>query len=805
MTISKGALRAGYLAAAAFCMGGALSSAAAQTVPAIGYDLPGQPLGDTLRAIARAGDREILFAEETVRGRRAPPLRGTFTLEEAVRAALAGSDLIAEERDGALLIRTRPRAAVQIPDEAESQEIRVTGTRIRGAGSPSPVIVTTRQSLEEAGLADLAGFSRILPQNFTGGQNPGVAGGGDQGGQNNINNSTTLNLRGLGADATLTLINGHRLAYDALNQGVDISAIPLAAIDRIEVIADGASALYGSDAVGGVVNILLRRDYEGLQTTARFGASTDGGNVQQQYGAVTGARWASGGLMAALDYSHATPILAADRGYTRGIDGSQTLIAQQSQASAVLAGHQQLGAGITFELDAQFADRRARKANAFFATSDAFTSGLVNRPGVRSYAITPTLRLALPAAWQASFETTHSASRTEIRSRRFLNGVETPGLLVYENRLTNIEVNAEGPLLRLPGGQTRLAFGGGYRSFLLDIDTSQTVGGVVRTTRDATERRKSLFAYGELSVPVVGPGNRMSFVEALRLSAAVRYERYEGIDEVATPKLGLVYLPHRDVTLKLSWGRSFKIPTLNQVNQIRDGSLFAGNRFSPQPAPPLPTGSTVLLLSGGNPELDAERATTWTATLEFRPRVVEGLRIEASYFEIDYRGRIASPVSSFFSSLANPIYAGFIIRGPSRQQVLDLVAALPLGLTNQSGQPFDPGAVSAIIDAGLRNTARERARGLDLLADYRIDLGDDERLLLTAAASYLDADRQLSPGQAVLERAGLIFTPPHWRGRLSAAGIAATPSSGPRSTMSAARSTTGSRHMPESLPSPHST
>lgn len=65
----------------------------------------------------------------------------------------------------------------------------------------------------------MASVSRVIPQNFTGGQNPGVVGGGDQGGYSNVNNSTTLNLRGLGSDATLTLINGHRLPYDAVNQG----------------------------------------------------------------------------------------------------------------------------------------------------------------------------------------------------------------------------------------------------------------------------------------------------------------------------------------------------------------------------------------------------------------------------------------------------------------------------------------------------------------------------------------------------------------------------------------------------------
>lgn len=767
MRISRLVLRTSLYSATALGTAAALLPVATHASEAgESYDLPAQGLADTLRAIARISGREILFDEAAVQVRHAPALKGRKTLEQALQMVLAGSGLVVEQRGGAVLIRAQPaRGGAPRGARAEAQaesEVTVTGTRIRGADSPSPVIAVTRRSLEAAGVTDLAGFSRILPQNFTGGQNPGVAGGGDQGGQSNINNSTTLNLRGLGPDATLTLVNGHRLAYDALIQGIDVSAIPLAAIERIEVIADGASALYGSDAVGGVANIVLRRDYDGMQASIRFGASTDSGNVQQQYGLVTGARWDSGGFMIAADHSHNTPIDAIDRDYARTLNSSQTLIAQQSQWSAVLAGHQRLAESLTFEFDAQLAERAMRKSNAFLATSDASTNGLVNRPVVRSFAVTPSLRLALAAQWEASLELTHAESRTDIRSRRFIGGNETPQRLIYENRLTNIEANAEGALIGLPGGDARLAIGGGYRTFLLDIDATQTVGGVARVTRDATERRESLYAYGELSLPLVGPGNRIPLVEALRLSAALRYEHYAGIDEVATPKLGLVYAPHRDVTLKLSWGKSFKIPTLNQVNQIRDGALFLSSRFAPQPVPPLAAGTTVLLLTGGNPDLAAERATTWAATLELRP--IDGLRIEASWFDVDYRGRIASPVSDFFASLANPAFAEFITFNPSAGRVTDLVATLPLGLSNQSGQAFDPAQVAAIIDTTLRNTARERARGVDIQAEYRIDLGAD-RLLLTAAASRLDADRQLSSGQAVLERAGVIFTPPHWRAR----------------------------------------
>src|SRR3546814_20621496 len=76
--------------------------------------------------------------------------------------------------------------------------------------------------------------------------------------------------------------------------GVDITAIPLAAIDRVEVVTDGSSALYGSDAVGGVANVILLKDYDGALLTGRLGGATDGGDFEQEYNIVGGKRWEIG-------------------------------------------------------------------------------------------------------------------------------------------------------------------------------------------------------------------------------------------------------------------------------------------------------------------------------------------------------------------------------------------------------------------------------------------------------------------------------------------------------------------------------
>lgn len=763
MTNANIRLRAAWLGGLALNLGLAAPAACAQIASTITFQLPAQDLAKTLRTIARQGGREILFADQVVRGKRAPAIRGQFTVEEAVRAATAGSGLVVEDRAGALMVMRPPQASQD--DRTDRDEVTVTGTRIRGTEGPSPVIVTTRRDIEKQGIPDLTAFSRVIPQNYTGGQNPGVAGGGEQGGQNNINNATTLNLRGLGPDATLTLINGHRLPYDALNQGVDIGTVPLAAIERIEIIADGASALYGSDAVGGVANILLRRDFDGLETSARYGRATQGGAEQQQYSAVTGGRWASGGIMAALEHSRTSPILADQRDYTRELVAEQMLGSRTRQTSGVLAGHQRLTPDATLEIDAQFTDRASEKANAFFVTSGLTTNGQINLPEVRSYSITPSLNVAL-GRWETTLQMTRGRSRTQSNTRRFTSGRETAATILYQNWLTNLEASAEGPLFLLPGGDARLAFGGGARWFSLDAKTMSSSTGVWRTTRDVTERRRSVFGYGELSLPLVSELNRSPLLERLRLSAAMRYESYRGIDRVATPKLGLVYAPLEDITLKLSWGKSFKIPTLDQVSRTREGILLLGSRFV-QPSTPLPAGATVFLLGGGNPDLDAERATNRTVAIELRPRFAEGLRIEASYFNIDYRGRIASPITNTLAVLADPLAADFVDRTPTPGQVLDYIATLPLGLSNQTGRPFDPANVAAVVDGSLRNTAQEHVEGFDVALDYRASLGGDNALLLAASASYLDSERQLLPGQPAVPRSGLIFTPPHWRARAS--------------------------------------
>src|SRR3546814_16644698 len=140
---------------------------------------------------------------------------------------------------------------------------------------------------------------------------------------------------------------------------MDVSAVPVSAVERIEIVADGAAAIYGADAVAGVVNILLKPDYDGVSTMARIGASTDGGNVQQQYGLLGGRAWKSGGLLAAYDYSRSSSIRAGDRDYAGASNPETMLFPTVWRHSLLMSGHHAPGPAIT--LAAAFLYKQSRQ------------------------------------------------------------------------------------------------------------------------------------------------------------------------------------------------------------------------------------------------------------------------------------------------------------------------------------------------------------------------------------------------------------------------------------------------------------
>ncbi|HEV8331627.1 MAG TPA: TonB-dependent receptor plug domain-containing protein, partial [Steroidobacteraceae bacterium] len=145
------------------------------------------------------------------------------------------------------------------------QEVVVTGSRIAQPNleTTSPVTQVTADDIAVQGVTRVEDLVNQLPQAFAA-QNANVA--------NGSTGTATVNLRGLGSPRTLVLIDGRRMPYGGVtNSAADLNQIPAAMVERVEVLTGGASAAYGSDAIGGVVNFIMKKDFEGVQVDAMYG------------------------------------------------------------------------------------------------------------------------------------------------------------------------------------------------------------------------------------------------------------------------------------------------------------------------------------------------------------------------------------------------------------------------------------------------------------------------------------------------------------------------------------------------------
>lgn len=731
------------------------SPAAAQLVTQH-YTIAAQPLSEALTAVARISDREVVAPTELLEGKRSQRISGDYTPEQAFAALLVGTGLRVDLVDGAFIIRPErlPVAPGPLPP---SPEIVVTGSRIRGAPVASPVINLDRETLRDSGITSLGEAVRSLPQNFGGGTNIGIGLNVPAENGANIGGGSSVNLRGLGSDATLTLLNGHRLPYGASRQSVDVSAVPLLAVERLEVVPDGASALYGSDAVAGVVNIILRRDFDGLEASARVGASTEDGNVQQLYGVIAGQRWNGGGAFAAYEFNRATPIIAEDRAYATTRSRGLTLFPGVRRHNVIASLHQRLSPSIEVSIDGLFNSRRSGFSYALNAAGDFSVSRGFQKTLATSYSVAPRLDITLGGDWQAHALATYGRDQVDYEAAVVFGPTTSSASQgCYCNTGFSAELSGDGTLLRLNGAPVKLAIGAGYRGNR--YESFRGIGNVQNIDR----RQDITFGYGELNVPVIAPGGGSAFGYRLNVTGAVRYERYADIGGVATPKLGIIYGPNRSFDIKATWGRSFRAPTFLQQFAFQQGVALPVTRFG---GSGFPTTATGLLLVGGNPDLKPERAQSLSATLTWHPQSIDHLRLEVSYFATRYIDRIVNPVTLTAQALSNPTFQDYVTRMPSRAQVEAAVASADL-FTNSTGTTFDPARVVAIVNSLNVNAGRQSIHGVDVLADYRFALGSGE-LGTQVNASYLASERQLTPRTVVQRLAGTIFNPPHLRARAS--------------------------------------
>ena len=731
------------------------------------FDLPAGELSASLEAFTAQSGVRAGYSHGLTAGKRAPAISGRMGWPEALATLLDGSGLTFRQIEGGSVAVVpaeagatsagTPHGVSRMEGSASSatnfDTITVTGTRIRGGESPSPVIAIGSERIRDEGFADLGEVIRSVPQNFTGGQNPGVASLGISGGglQNqNLNGGSSLNLRGLGPDASLTLLNGRRMAYGGLAQSVDISAIPVDAVDRIEIIADGSSAIYGADAVGGVGNVILKRDYDGVSLGARYGAATEGGQGTTEYTATAGTVWSSGGFISTYRYASIDPIYTRTRDYASHLPYPMTLYPGSDEKSLLISAHQSLGDAAEVRVDA-FQNLRDQVYNLHAG------NGLNVRaePYNKATFVSPSVVVWLPGDWTLTAGGTWGKGTLEQKQKfeMIATGSVVAALeqcICHESR--TFEVGAEGPLLELPAGDLRLAVGAGYRA------NEYLQRDVLRDFTYAQGEDSSRFGYAELHLPVMGPQSNNA--QRLDVVAAIRREEHDGFGGVTTPKLGVIYSPGSDVTFKASWGKSFKAPTLHQryyyLWLTLDPASFWGGVDAPD-------GATALAVGGGDPDLRPERARSWTASMVIHPESVQGLEAELSWFDVDYEDRVIEPLVRFDQVLRDPIYDRFVVRSPTQGEQDELLSS-GADLINRTGSAYDPDDVVALIFNHYVNVSRQRIRGVDAAATYRKDLASGW-IAWRGSASWLDSNQETVPGERRIDLAGTLNNPPRLVGR----------------------------------------
>jgi iron complex outermembrane receptor protein len=639
---------------------------------------------------------------------------------------------------GATRSETKKHSAKAGDTESPLQEIVVTGTYIRGVAPASPVITITSAEIENSGASTAGEVLRELPESFAGGQQStiGVNGQGPYQNLGNFNYTDSANLRGFGSDSTLVLINGHRAPVTGIQNSVDISAIPLPAIDRIEVVTDGASALYGSDAVGGVVNFILKKDYSGAESRAEFGIPTEGGGFSQRYGQLFGTTWEGGSALVSYQYRDQDGLYGSQRNWYTGPD-PKSLGGSIHQNSVFFDASQQANSNLHI-----FAEGLYNRTTSFdVSTLLSGPTDFVTTVGY-TYNATVGANLILAHDWKVDLIGTMGADRFDHVDIEpccnYRNEIEPT------NRLSMGEVLGEGPVISLPSGDVRVAVGGGYRTERIASEELDSVNA----------SRHLEYGFGEVTLPLIGAQTARMGAHQLILTLAGRYEDYSDVGTHFSPLVGLSYEPLQALRLRGTWNKSFLVPSLYQKYSSYYALLY------PVEAPT--GGSTVAIIpAGGNSALQPETAKSFTVGADYQPPEIRTLRLSATYFNILYSNLITQPTSNPTTALIDPAFASLVTPNPSlavQQSVISGASAF----YNVTGTPYNPALVSAIIDDRFVNVSEQRARGVDIRLKYSLDseLGQFTPFF---NGSYLQLRQKLtntSPEQTI---SGLVYFPPKYK------------------------------------------
>jgi len=309
-------------------------------VPAIAaepqqLDIPAQNAATSLLELAEEANVQIIFSPEALRSVNAPAVSGELTVEEAISQILQNAELeVVQQGENTYVVRERNDESATPENSAVAQEerierIQVVGSNIRGARAAGalPVTFLSEEDIENTNAMSGDELLRSIPQiGDVAFNNERVIGG--------VNDArgdvSSINLRGIGTGYTLTTLNGRRLVLHPGTQTenfvpvatVNSNTLPVRGLSRLEVLRDGAAAIYGSDAIAGVVNYVLKDDVDSSEISVSHGGSDGTSLSQTTVNGLTGFRFNEGRTYVSLSgaYYNRNGMMASERSYSESLD-----------------------------------------------------------------------------------------------------------------------------------------------------------------------------------------------------------------------------------------------------------------------------------------------------------------------------------------------------------------------------------------------------------------------------------------------------------------------------------------------------
>jgi outer membrane receptor protein involved in Fe transport len=727
----KAVLRSGAAAIALL----ATTSAHAQVKA---FDIPAEDAVKAIPEFARQAGIEIFVPANQLKGVRTPAIKGSIELHAALNRLLAGTGISIVSDDGqTIALSAPPKNAEAASDNgaaqgAPTETVVVTGTNIRGVKETTqPISTITSEDIRNSGYTRIESVLNTIPQNFADINFQSTFGTGTSrvASLNAFNPISAVDLRGLGPESTLTLINGTRSAGGIEGRAVDISAIPVAAVDRVDIVTGGDSAIYGSDAVGGVVNFITKHSFDGLQFDATYGGTANGGQ-RTDASVVGGMQFDAGGFVVAASYGHDEPFDLVDVGLvaspTPGGSVFRTLQAQtgNDQGSAYVGAEYQLTDKIHLFADGLYFKRSSTQFSAQLFAEATNESPDTNVYDAEEYRGTIGATIDLSSIWSLKVEGTYSADNFFSST----NFTEDFGIFAFTldssqkglSGVSSASAVLDGELPSIFGITAKTAIGAELQRETYHDGFAALLDGFPLPTQPVTNSNRTIAsAFAELNIPILQDesDNR----DKLNVSLAGRYDHYSDFGSTFNPQVGVFWRPISSLKLRGNYSSAFRAPALVEFSNTRTVNI--DDVVDPESASGV---SPLLTLSGNRSTLRPETARIWSGGADYDLGFLPSTRLSVDYYNINYKNRIETPADGADNLLAlerERAYASLINRNPSAAQLSQIIASSSSGVIgNSTGIPFDPSTQSAeavfpgivVFDNRLNNIAVERAEGIDI-------------------------------------------------------------------------------------------